>query len=191
MPKYPAIALFEFATTPAGAVVADAMAKAAPLDHFQVGTVQPGRYLILLGGQVAALEEAITAGQRVAPQPASDWILLPDIDPDVHAAVLGRRRTEIVDALAVVETERIPRIVAATDAAVKSASVQVLEMRLGDGLGGRGLVHLGGLLADVEAAVEVVRERIGDPQAVQTQVISNVSDGLAGAFGRATRFGGA
>ena len=47
--------------------------------------------------------------------------------------------------------------------AVKTAKVTILEIRLGDGLGGKGITHLAGLVHDVEAAVEagvtVARQR--------------------------------
>ena len=41
------------------------MAKRAPIDVIRAGTVHPGKYLILVGGAVADVEEALEAGREV------------------------------------------------------------------------------------------------------------------------------
>ena len=46
----PALALLEIDSVALGTQVADAMVKRAPIDLFRIGTVQPGKYLILVGG---------------------------------------------------------------------------------------------------------------------------------------------
>jgi microcompartment protein CcmL/EutN len=45
---------------------------------------------------------------------------------------------------------------------VKGAEVELLELRLGDGLGGRGYLLFDGTVADVEAAVALAVERVAD-----------------------------
>ena len=60
-----AIALLEFGSIAAGIEAGDAMVKRAALDVIRAGTVQPGRYLVLIGGTVADLEEALDAAMRV------------------------------------------------------------------------------------------------------------------------------
>ena len=59
----PALALLEFESIAAGITAGDAMVKRAPLDLIKAGTVQPGKYLVLIGGQVADVEEAIDAAR--------------------------------------------------------------------------------------------------------------------------------
>ena len=61
----PALALIEFSSIATGIQAADAMAKRAPIDLLRSGTVQPGKYLVLIGGQVADVEEALSAGRSV------------------------------------------------------------------------------------------------------------------------------
>ena len=61
MPSHPALLLIELDSVAVGTEMADAMIKRAPVDTFRAGTVQPGRFLILVGGSVAAVEEALTA----------------------------------------------------------------------------------------------------------------------------------
>ena len=47
-----ALALLDFSSTASGIEAADAMVKRAQIDTIKAGTVQPGRYLVLIGGTV-------------------------------------------------------------------------------------------------------------------------------------------
>ena len=57
-----ALALLEFSGAAAGILAVDRMLKMAPVALLRCGTVHPGRYLALVGGSVAATEEAHAAG---------------------------------------------------------------------------------------------------------------------------------
>ena len=149
----PAIAMFEFDSIVVGTHAADSMVKKAPITTFRVGTVQPGKYLVLIGGSVAAVEESRREGLRIGGEAITDEISLPDVHSQVFAAIGGRRQSNSDDAMGIIETSAIPTNVAAADKAVKTAKVTVVEIRLGDGLGGKGIVHLSGSVRDVQAAV--------------------------------------
>ncbi len=149
----PAIALFEFDSIVVGTHAADAMVKKAPITIFRIGTVQPGRYLVLIGGSVAAVEESRREGLRTGGEAITDEIFLPDVHPQVYAAVSGHRHPNEGDALGIIESSVMPIVVAAADKAVKAAMVTIVEIRLGDGLGGKGIVHVSGAVRDVQAAI--------------------------------------
>ncbi|MBU0640669.1 MAG: BMC domain-containing protein [Planctomycetes bacterium] len=164
MTRYPAIALLEFDSIASGTTAGDAMVKAAPIDRIQAGTIHRGRYLVLVGGSVAAVEEALMAGLRVGGGSVLDRVLLPDVHDEVHDAILGTRRDDRYDALGIIETETVAATVQASDAAVKGAAVHVREIRLGDGLGGKGIVWCTGAVADVQAAIDIGTGAIADRQ---------------------------
>ena len=84
-----------------------------------------------------------------------DHVYLPGVHVDVVAALAGGRQPRPIDALGVIETRTVAAAIAAADGGVKGAEVTLLEVRLADGLGGRGLVFFSGLVADVEAAVRI------------------------------------
>ena len=62
-----AIALLEYSSIAAGIVAGDAMVKRAELAVIHAGTVQPGRYLLLVGGEVADVAEALDAADGSEP----------------------------------------------------------------------------------------------------------------------------
>ena len=149
----PAIAVFEFDSIAVGTRAADAMVKKAPINTFRIGTVQPGKYIVLIGGSVAEVDDSRREGLRVGGERVTDEIFLPDGHEQVFTAIGGERRENVGDALGILETSAIPTNVAAADKAVKSAEVTIVEIRLGDGLGGKGITLLTGLVHDVEAAI--------------------------------------
>lgn len=150
-----AIALLEFESVARGIVAGDAMIKRAPLEFLRCGTVQPGHYLVLVGGGEAEVEEALAAGREQAGDALLDVVHLPNIHPDVLDGLKGRRHPTPGEALGILETATVPAAISAADAALKGVPVTLLEIRLADGLGGKGVVLLTGEVADVEAALEL------------------------------------
>lgn len=153
----PALALLEFNSIATGIQVGDAMVKRAPVDQIRSGTVQPGYYLVLVTGDVASVAEAVDAGQAVGQPALRDTLFLPNVHPGVVAALLGEQqeRPGTADALGVVETHTVAAAIRAADAGLKGAEVILRQLRLADGLGGKGLALFTGLVADVEAAVDI------------------------------------
>ena len=89
----PALGLLEFDSIAAGIAAGDAMAKRAPIEVIRAGTVHPGRYLVLVGGAVADVEEALEAGREAASASIRDVVFLPNVHPGVVAGMRGARRT--------------------------------------------------------------------------------------------------
>jgi microcompartment protein CcmL/EutN len=167
----PALALVEFSSIAAGIQSADAMVKRAPLEVLKTGTVQPGKYLVLIGGQVADVEESLAAGRDVGGAAVVDFVYLPQVHPEVVEAIGGGRVPETTDALGVVETTTVAAAIHAADAGIKGAEVRLVEVRLADGLGGKGIVLFSGLVADVEAAVEIGVGVLERPDLLVRQVV--------------------
>ena len=86
-----------------------------------------------------------------------DSLFIPQLHEMVLPALLGTVPTLEADALGVIETLTAASAILAADRAAKAAAVTVRDLRLANGLGGKGFVFLGGEVADVEAAVEAGR----------------------------------
>lgn len=158
-----ALALLEFSGAAAGILAVDRLLKMAPVALLRCGTVHPGRYLALVGGSVAAVEEAHAAARAVGCDCGAllDEVCLPDPHPQLAAAVGGARRDCAGEALCVVELGTSPGLLRALDAVLKAVPVELVEARLADDLGGRALAVLGGRLPDVQEALELARARRG------------------------------
>jgi len=157
----PALALLEFSSLAAGIEAGDAMVKRAPVEQLLTGTIQPGYYLALVIGEVADVDEAVAAGLLASGAYLRDQLLLPNVHPGVVAALRGARATGTAEALGVIETTTVAAAIRAADAGLKGAEVALNQLRLGDGLGGKGLTLFVGLVSDVEAAVAIGSEAVG------------------------------
>ncbi|NNJ64247.1 MAG: BMC domain-containing protein [Xanthomonadales bacterium] len=187
--RHGAMALLEFSSVAAGVLAGDYMVKRSPIALLRCGSVQPGRYLVLVGGSVASTEEAYEIGVQVgeAHGALADQVFLGDVHPYLHDAVLGVRKDLEGAALAVVETRSSPALLRAVDAAVKSTPVMLCEVRLGDGLGGNALALLGGELYDAETALEICAERAGERLLART-LMPRLDPDLRSLLDQSTRF---
>lgn len=187
----PALALVEFSSIAAGIQAADAMVKRAPIDVIKSGTIQPGKYLVLIGGRVADVEESLGAGRLVGGTFVVDHVYLPHVHPEVVAAIGGGRIPELTDSLGVIETTTVAATIHAADAGVKGAMVHLVEIRLGDGLGGKGIVLFSGLVPDVEAAIDIGVGVLETPALLVRQVvIPQLHEGMWENVASTSHFGG-
>ena len=184
----PALALLELDSIAAGIEAGDAMAKRAPIDVIRAGTVHPGKYLILVGGAVADVEEALEAGREVGASSVLDVVFLPDVHPELVAAIRGERRAAAGEALGVIETATVAAIIEAADAGLKGARVRLLELRLADDLGGKGYLLFDGPVADVQAAVEIGAGRIAGSPGLAWRVIPQLHAEMADNLAADARF---
>jgi microcompartment protein CcmL/EutN len=185
----PALALLELDSIAAGIEAGDAMAKRAPIDVIRAGTVHPGKYLVLVGGPVADVEEALEAGREVGASAVLDTVLLADVHPDLVPALRGARGEAHGEALGIIETTTVAAIIEAADAGLKGARIRLLELRLADDLGGKGYLLFDGRVADVEAAVEIGAARIAGSPGVVARVIAQLHDEMAANLTVDARFG--
>jgi microcompartment protein CcmL/EutN len=185
----PALAILEFSSIAAGTFAADRMVKQAEVALLRTGTVHPGKYVVLLAGREAEVGVAFRAGVDAGGTRMLDEVFLPDAHADIVPALLGRRNPAAYDSLAVLETDFVAAIVRAVDAALKGAEVSLLELRIGDELGGKGLAHLIGERADVEAAVEIARTALaGRDGNLCDTIVSRIDEALSDKVRVATRF---
>ena len=136
------------------------MVKRAPLHIIHAGTVHPGKYLVLVGGEVADVEEAIAAAHTRDVEPLIDHMFLPDPEPRLVKALSGATTATTGEALGIVETASIADLIRAADAGLKGADVALRQIFIADGLGGRGYLLFSGALSEVQAAVDLATERV-------------------------------
>ena len=186
----PALALIEFSSIAVGILAADAMVKKAPIARIVAGTTQPGKYLVMISGEVADVQESLAAGRAAGNDCALDVVFLPHVHPAVVAAIGGERAAGPGEALGIIETHQVASTIQAADAGVKGAQVTLREIRLADGLCGKAFCLFQGVVADVEAAVEIGVGALADNgQLVRQVVISQLHDEMLKNLERTTYFG--
>jgi microcompartment protein CcmL/EutN len=156
------IGLIELSSIASGFQVADTMLKAANVRLLLSRSICSGKYMVLIGGETAAVEAAVAAGAEAANGCLIDSFVIANVHPDVFVA-LGRTQPVQPDgALGVLESFNVATLIQAADAAAKAAAVQLLEIRLAMALGGKAFVTMTGDVASVQASVAAGRQVISE-----------------------------
>jgi microcompartment protein CcmL/EutN len=148
------LGMLEVNSIAVGIEAGDAMLKTANVTLVTAQPVCPGKYIILVQGDVAAVKSSVEAGKAGAKESLVDAIVIPSLHPQVFAALNGSSDIEKRDAVGVIETFSLATAIYAADASVKAAEVDLIEIRLGRGLGGKAFVLLTGDVSSVRSAVE-------------------------------------
>jgi microcompartment protein CcmL/EutN len=156
------IGLVEFYSIARGIEVADQMLKAANVDLILSSATCPGKYITLIHGDVAAVENSVNAAVRLGGEFLVDHLIIPNVDEQIFPAITGSSSVDNIRAVGVIESFAIASLIVAADACVKAASVDLLELRLGSGIAGKSYVVMTGDVSDVNAAVKAGVEIIQD-----------------------------
>jgi microcompartment protein CcmL/EutN len=152
-----AIAAVETSSIAQGTVAADAMVKTAEVEILELGPLSPGKFWVLIGGEVASVRASYRRGLEIAGETVLDSLFIPQLHDMVVPALRGKCAPCEHDALGVIETLTAASAIVAADRAAKAAEVALRDLRLANGLGGKGILWLSGAVGDVEAAVEAGR----------------------------------
>lgn len=160
-----ALGMIELNSIARGIEAGDAIVKTANVKLVGAHASCPGKYVVMIRGEVAAVKSAIEVGAKTAGKSLVNDIIIANIHEQVFTALSCT--TEIVSkgAVGVIETYSLATAVLVSDAAVKAANVELLEIRLGRGLGGKAFIVLTGDVSNVKAAVEAA-------------VVANKEDGM-------------
>jgi len=150
-----AMGLVEFNSIARGIEAADAMLKSARVELVQSRPICPGKYIALVSGDVSAVENAVQHGIKKGETAVVDDFILPNVHPSVISAITATGPVEELKALGVIEVFSIAAAIEAADAAVKAGEVELIEISLGIGIGGKSFVTMTGDVDAVKAAVEV------------------------------------
>ncbi len=148
------IGLIELSSVAAGYLVCDAMLKAADVELLLSRSICSGKYMVMVRGDVAAVESSVQAGSQSGDFSVIDSFVIPNLHEAVFPAIKGVNKAESLDALGVIESFSVASLIEAADTAVKTAQVELIEIRLAMALGGKAFVTLTGSIAAVSSAVD-------------------------------------
>jgi len=148
-----AIGLVELNSIAQGITTCDEMIKVAPVTLMLAMTICPGKYISLVGGDVASVESSVRRGLETGGAFVVDSLFIPNIHSQVFPAIMGTGASRQIRSLGVIETFSVAAAVIAGDGAAKAAKVELIELRLAQGLAGKSFVTLTGDVSDVEAGV--------------------------------------
>jgi len=174
-----AIGMVEFISIARGIYAADQMVKISDVEIVTASSVCPGKYIAIVHGDVAAVQDSVAVGEKIADEYLVDSIVIPNVSPAVFPAITGATMPDRIQALGIMESFSLATMIIAADAVLKAAELQPLELRLGNGLGGKAYFIFTGDVAAVQTGVDA-GTAIADEKGllVNSEVIPSPSDRL-------------
>ena len=149
------IGLLELSSVARGIEVADTVLWEARVELLFATPVHPGKYVVLFTGSIDDVRAALRHGGEVAATDLVDQLIIQQVHEQV-VPMLKRNGGHVkgeLDAIGVIETNTVASAIVAADAALKTATVDLLELRIANGLGGKSFFTLTGEVSDVRSAV--------------------------------------
>jgi microcompartment protein CcmL/EutN len=148
------IGLIELGSIAAGYEAADAMLKTADVELLLARSICSGKYIVLVRGDVAAVESSVAAGAQAGGFSVIDTFVIPNVHESLFPAIGGAAKVDRLEALGILESFSVASLIEGADAAAKAADVRLIELRLAMALGGKAFVTLTGSVSAVRSAVD-------------------------------------
>lgn len=148
------LGLIELNSIAKGYEVADCMLKVAEVTLIKAHSICPGKFIVMVSGDVGAVKTAVQTGREVGTVNIVDYLVLPNLSTQIIPAISGTTMVVVEDAFGAMEFFSIASAVIAADAALKAANVSIIDLRLGFAIGGKAYVTLTGDVSAVSAAVD-------------------------------------
>ncbi len=168
------IGLVELKNVSKGIVVTDEMLKSAGVTLISSGSVCPGKFVTIVGGELSAIQAAVDRAELISEDAMIDKFIIGNLGENVYEAVCGTADVKNKRALGIVETFTAASAILAADAAVKAGDIELVEVRVARGLAGKCFVTMTGDVADVRAGVDAGAKIAAEEGVlINTEVIAN------------------
>ena len=157
-----AIGMVELTTVSAGITCADTMIKTAEVDVIQSTTVCPGKYIVIITGELSAVKASVEAAKNLKPEKFIDSFILGNPHEAIFPAIYGAAAPEHPEALGILESYSAASAVVAADTAAKTSLVDLIELRLAKGMCGKSYLLITGTVSAVKAAIEKAENEMAD-----------------------------
>lgn len=161
------LGIIELDSIAEGYLALDAVIKAAPVSILKAEMLNPGKFIIFVTGDVAAVEYSMDAGIEAGDEKVLYHSLLKNLHSQIFPAITmsGAGNTgskssgsgSFLDSLGIIETCTAASAIEAADGAAKAADIRVRSIVAGNETGGRGITTISGEIGDIEYAMDTVQ----------------------------------
>ncbi len=148
------IGVIEISNIVKGYVACDSILKATKIDMVMAQPICPGKFIMIFGGTISSVDTACSHVLENYKEFVLDIQKFGNIDKRVFDGLNGAGSGNTTESLGLVETFTAASCILAADAALKAANVELCDIRIARGMGGKSYVALSGSVGAVNAAVE-------------------------------------
>jgi PduT-like ethanolamine utilization protein len=169
------LGMLEFRSIAKGIEIADVVLKSAEVELIICKTICPGKYMILMSGEVGAVEEALYKAKEKSIGFLIGSFLLPRVHKDIIQSLKNKIKAEPKGSIGIVETTDVVSGIFILDKALKAAEVKLFKLSLGMATGGKSYFVIFGDVSSVKEAVEEALRSSDEKKIVYSIVIPSPS----------------
>lgn len=154
MIKKNSLGLLETGSIASGMEATDIMLKTSDVEVVLSRTICSGKYMTIIGGDVAAVRMAIETASERTSFGVIDQFVIPNVHQSIFPAIAGHNNVDLLQALGILESFSVASLIEGADAAVKAANIKLIHVRLAMALGGKAYCTFTGEVAAVQAALD-------------------------------------
>ena len=149
------IGIIELASIYKGFEVQDTILKQANVEKVLARTICSGKYLIIVRGELADVEDCLELAKEVGDFAIVNALYIPNVDEKIFAAISGCTTLDIeqVNAMVLLETFSVAAVIKAVDLAIKEADIDVPRIHVAMAVGGKGFAVLTGDDESLKSAI--------------------------------------
>jgi microcompartment protein CcmL/EutN len=175
-----ALAALDLASIARGYKTLDAIVKRATVKIDLARAVSSGRFVIVMAGDIAEVEESYSAALEMAGSNLVDHVAITSPHEQLVRALKKAASCHASEgwhpssrSLLIAEFDTVSTTLRAAEVSLKNCDVQVSSMRLAEGIAGKGVVILHGDLCEIEAATQAIMSRVQGERIVALESIAN------------------
>ncbi len=142
----------EISSIAMGFKVLDTTVKTAMVEILLARPVCPGKFLILMTGDVASVTASVSAGEEMGEGFLIDSLVIPNLHSEVEGVILEGKKRFQLEAVAMVESYSALSSIRGADVACKVSEVKLARLHLAYDIGGKSFFMISGSIENVEAS---------------------------------------
>lgn len=154
------IGLMELKSIPIGILTADEMLKAAEVELLLATPICPGKYVIVISGNVGSVQSSMKTGIEISESFLIGNYIINNVHDMIPSAISGTVDIDTMGAIGAIETISAMTSIVAGDIAVKASKIKLIEIRIARGLGGKGFLTFTGDVASVQSAMKACENQL-------------------------------
>ncbi len=169
----------EFRSIAKGIEVSNEMVKKSYVEICYFKSICPGKFLIIVSGNEAEVNDAISFGMEHGGKFTVDSFVIHNIHPQIIQALKHKyEKSENINAIGIMETNKVCAGLKALDHALKSSSISIVKLQVAFGIGGKCVYIVAGELSSLNYGFEEIKSKIGEKEIVYDAIIPSVDEHL-------------
>lgn len=168
------IGALEFRSISKGIEVSNEIIKKSNVEIIYFKTICPGKFLVIVTGDEAEVDEAIDYGVALATTYLVDRFKVHAVSPTIIEAFRNSYPSKQLNgALGVMETYKVCAGIKALDCVLKAGDVVLIKLQLAFGIGGKLVYIVTGTLSSVEYALNEGQRLLPEKEIAYTSIIAS------------------